>query len=97
VDVQKLKLKWAFAIPGVIRAYGQPTIVGGTAFFGTAADKVYALDAKTGCIRWVFDADAGVRSAISVGRLGDHMAAYFGDQRARFMRSIHEPAGRYGR
>ncbi len=83
VDVQKLKLKWAFAIPGVIRAYGQPTIVGGTAFFGTAADKVYALDAKTGCIRWVFDADAGVRSAISVGRLGDHMAAYFGDQRGQ--------------
>ncbi len=82
-DVPKLKLKWAFAIPGVIRAYGQPTIVGGTAYFGTAADKVYALDAKTGCIRWVFDADAGVRSAISVGHLGDHMAAYFGDLRGQ--------------
>lgn len=82
-EVPKLKLKWAFAIPGVIRAYGQPTVVGGTAFFGTAADKVYALDAKTGCIRWEFDSDAGVRSAISIGRIGDRWAAYFGDLRGQ--------------
>jgi polyvinyl alcohol dehydrogenase (cytochrome) len=82
-DVPKLKLKWAFAIPGVIRAYGQPTVVGGTAYFGTAADKVYALDAKTGCIRWAFDADAGVRSAIAVGPTKNGWAAYFGDLRGQ--------------
>jgi polyvinyl alcohol dehydrogenase (cytochrome) len=82
-DVPKLKLKWAFAIPGVIRAYGQPTVVGGTAFIGTAADKVYALDAKTGCIRWAFDADAGVRTAIAVGRVADGWVTYFGDLRGQ--------------
>ena len=82
-DVPRLKLKWAFAIPGVIRAYGQPTIVGGTAFFGTAADTVYALDARTGCVRWAFDADAGVRSTVAVARSGKGWVAYFGDLRGQ--------------
>ena len=83
-DVPKLKLKWAFAIPGVIRAYAQPTIVAGTAFLGTAADEVYALDAKTGCIRWRFGADAGVRSAIQVAEVGGQWRAFFGDLRGQF-------------
>jgi polyvinyl alcohol dehydrogenase (cytochrome) len=82
-DVPKLKLKWAFAVPGVIRVYGQPTIVAGTAFFGTASDKVYAVDAKTGCLRWGFDADAGVRTAISVAQVGGKWMAFFGDLRGQ--------------
>ena len=82
-DVPKLKLKWAFAVPGVIRVYGQPTIVGGTAFFGTASDKVFALDAKTGCIKWQFEADAGVRTAISIGQVGGKWTAFFGDLRGQ--------------
>lgn len=83
-DVPRLKLKWAFAIPGVIRAYAQPAIVAGTAFFGTAADEVYALDAQTGCIRWRFGADAGVRSAIQVAEVGGRWLAFFGDLRGQF-------------
>jgi polyvinyl alcohol dehydrogenase (cytochrome) len=82
-DVPKLKLKWAFAVPGVIRVYGQPTIVGGTAFFGTASDKVFAVDAKTGCLRWAFDAEGGVRTAISVGQIGGKWMAFFGDLRGQ--------------
>jgi polyvinyl alcohol dehydrogenase (cytochrome) len=82
-DVPKLKLKWAFAVPGVIRVYGQPTIVGGTAFFGTASDKVFAIDAKTGCLRWEFDAEAGVRTAISVGQVGGKWMACFSDLRGQ--------------
>ena len=79
-DVPKLKLKWAFGIPGVLRAYGQPTVVGGRVFIGTGARKVYALDAGSGCVYWSFDAENGVRTAISLGRLGRRWAAYFGDQ-----------------
>jgi len=44
---------------------------------------VYALDAATGCIDWMFKADAPVRSAISIGPLGARWAAYFGDQKAQ--------------
>ncbi len=82
-DVPKLKLKWAFAVPGVIRVYGQPTVIGGTAFFGTASDKVFAIDAKTGCLRWQFDAEGGVRTAISVGQVGGKWMAFFGDLRGQ--------------
>jgi len=78
----KLKLKWAFAYPGAMRAFAQPTVAGGRIFAGSDSGKVYALDAATGCIRWMFKADAPVRSAISIGPLGEKWAAFFGDQRA---------------
>jgi polyvinyl alcohol dehydrogenase (cytochrome) len=78
--VPSLKLKWAFAYPGVTRAFAQPTVVGGRVFAGSAAKKVYSLDARTGCTYWAFDADAPVRAAITIGPLEGGWAAYFGDQ-----------------
>lgn len=81
-DVPKLALKWAFGFPDVVRAYSQPAIAGGRLFVGSAAGKVYALDARSGCTHWEFSAKAPVRTAISVGPRGDGGAAlYFGDQR----------------
>lgn len=79
--VPKLKLKWAFAYPGDIIAFSQPTVVGGRIFVGSSGHGVYSLDAATGCVRWSYTADAGVRSAISIGRLGSSKtyAAFFGD------------------
>ena len=78
-DVGKLKLKWAFGFAGDIVAFAQPSVVDGRLFVGSAAGKVYALDAATGCTYWSFDAGAGVRSAITIGPGG---AAYFGDLQA---------------
>ena len=80
-DVPRLKMKWAFGFPGDIRAYAQPTVWGGRVFVGSAGGKVYALDAKTGCQRWVFDAGFGVRSAITIGEDARGTTAYFGNQR----------------
>jgi polyvinyl alcohol dehydrogenase (cytochrome) len=65
-DVPRLKLKWAFAFPGDASAFAQPTVAGGRVFVGSAGGKVYSLDAQTGCVRWVFDADFEVRPAISI-------------------------------
>jgi PQQ enzyme repeat len=59
----------------VNRAYAQPTVVGGRLFFGGTNSKVYSLDARTGCVIWVFEAGAPVRSAISIGI--DARGAYF--------------------
>jgi len=81
-DVPKLKLAWAFGFEGVNRAYAQPTIVGGRLFVGSANGKVYSLDAKTGCLIWIFEAGAPVRTAISIGIDARGWTAYFGDQRA---------------
>jgi polyvinyl alcohol dehydrogenase (cytochrome) len=79
-QVPKLKLKWAFGYSGANQAYAQPAIVGGRLFVGSVARKVYSLDAQTGCIYWIIDTDYAVRTAISVGPVGQGWAAYFGDQ-----------------
>jgi polyvinyl alcohol dehydrogenase (cytochrome) len=81
-DVPKLALKWAFGFPGVTRADGQPTVVGGRVFVGSVTRKVYSLDARTGCQYWAFDADAPVRTAVSIDVSGGNWTAYFGDGRA---------------
>ena len=66
-QVPALKLKWAFGIPDATQSRAQPAIAGGRMFFGSAPGIVYSLDAKTGCTYWTFKAQAGVRTAISVG------------------------------
>jgi polyvinyl alcohol dehydrogenase (cytochrome) len=66
-EVPRLKMKWAFGLPGVFRAYGQPAVVGGMLFVGSAAGKVYALDARSGCTYWEVSTDGPVRTAVSVG------------------------------
>jgi len=48
-DVPRLKVKWAFAMSGG----GQPTVVGDWLFMTNKSGKFYALDAHTGCVRWV--------------------------------------------
>jgi polyvinyl alcohol dehydrogenase (cytochrome) len=83
-QVPRLQLKWAFGFPGASAANAQPTIVGGLLFVGGGDRKVYALDAKSGCIRWTFATEAVVRTAISVGPISgtDQFAVFFGDVRA---------------
>ena len=82
-NIGQLRLKWAFGFPNGTSAYGQPSVVSGRVFVGADTGWVYSLDAATGCIHWSFKAEAGVRTAISVGSLRGHgkvnYAAYFGD------------------
>jgi polyvinyl alcohol dehydrogenase (cytochrome) len=86
-DVPRLKVKWAMTYIG--GRYGQPTIVGGRLFLTSSSGKLYSLDAKTGCLRWRFDAGAGVRATVVIGRLPgaspSGYAAYFGD----FQRNVY--------
>ncbi len=82
-EVPNLRLKWAFGFPGVNTAGSQPTVVGGRIVIGTRAGLVYSLDAKTGCIDWIYEAAGAVRTAIPVGPGPDGAAtAYFGDRTA---------------
>jgi polyvinyl alcohol dehydrogenase (cytochrome) len=82
-DVPRLKLKWAFGFPDDVVAYAQPSVAGGRLFVGSAGRKVYSLDPASGCIYWVFHAEAPVRNAISIGAVGAaRYAAYFGDYHA---------------
>src|ERR1700689_3635808 len=81
-QVPRLKLKWAFGFPGELNANAHPTYAGGRVFVGSPGGKVYSLSAATGCVHWYIDAGAGVRSAVSIGRVGSVIAAFFGDGRA---------------
>ena len=85
-QVPNLKLKWAFGFPGAEEVYGQPTIAGGRVFLGVDTGAVYSIDAETGCVYWSYQADAGVRTAISIGPVKGKGAAkygvYFGDIKA---------------
>ena len=81
-QVSKLKVKWAFAFPGDIQAYSQPTITGGRVFVGSPGGKVYSLDAKTGCVHWFFEAESGVRSAVTLAHVGSSSLGFFGDAKA---------------
>ncbi len=66
IDVHKLALKWAFGFEGSAVA-GQPSVVDGRLFVASAVGRVYALDARTGCTYWTFDAGAGVHTPITIG------------------------------
>ena len=82
-DVSKLKLKWAFGLPGATSGGTQPVVAGGHVYIGDAEGDLFALDAKTGCIHWHTEIEAGIRSAITLGaRNGGGLTAYFGDQAA---------------
>jgi polyvinyl alcohol dehydrogenase (cytochrome) len=87
--VPDLKLKWAFGFPGARSVWGQPAVVGGRVFLGVDTGEVYSLDAATGCVVWMFKAENGVRTAITVARVqtparanGSRYAAWFGDVKA---------------
>src|SRR5688572_23004351 len=85
-DLEKLKLKWAFAYDGATSSRVQPALAGGKLFAASDNGELHALDPKTGCTYWTFKAESGVRSALTVGpykangRSG--YAVFFGDQRA---------------
>lgn len=76
-DVPRLKLKWAFAYPGAIRARSQPAIGWGTVFVGGHDGTVYAFDLATGCLRWSSRVSAEVRTAIVPDPSSKRL--YFGD------------------
>lgn len=83
-DVPRLRLRWAFGLPDSDRARGHPTVAGGRIFLGARNGRLYALEAKSGCLVWQFKARAEVRSAVVLDRTnrrGRHVA-YFGDAKA---------------
>ena len=83
-DLPRLKVKWAFAFPGGVA--GQPAVVGGRVYFGAGGGRVYALDARTGCVHWRTEIKSGVRAAVSVGPLAGpsggagRLAVFVGDR-----------------
>ncbi len=81
VELPNLKLKWAFGFPGAARARSQPAVTQEAIFTGSQSGLFYALDTKTGCVWWTFEAEAEVRNAptISTDAKGIAKTLYIGD------------------
>jgi polyvinyl alcohol dehydrogenase (cytochrome) len=88
-QIPELELKWAFAFSGDVNAFAPPTIIDEQMFVASAGGAIYAMNAKTGCLQWHYQADGPVRSAISVAPLSvpqgevEHVL-FFGDQSGSF-------------
>ena len=81
-QVPNLKLKWAFGLAGAKQVFGEPSVVAGRVFVSDDTGAVYSLNADSGCAYWKFQAEAGVRSAVSVKLAKPSAMAYFGDLKA---------------
>jgi polyvinyl alcohol dehydrogenase (cytochrome) len=92
-QVPQLKLKWAFGFSGDVTAFAAPTIFDGVLYVGSAAGVVHAMDAKTGCLHWVFQANGPVRSAVLAAKNGARWSLLFGDQIGWFY-SLDSQTGR---
>jgi len=83
-DVPKLKLKWAFGLPGGGTASSQPSVVMGRVFVGSDNGGVYSMDASSGCFYWSFMADSPGRFAPVVGPISGHAGSTY---------AVYFPAG----
>lgn len=85
-SVGRLTLRWAFGFPGGTSAFAQPAVFGGRVFVGSDTGYVYSLDAASGCIYWSHRTQAGVRNAMTLGRVKVRGRAryvvFFGDLKA---------------
>ena len=84
--VRNLELAWAFGFAGDVNAFAPPAVLDEQLFVGSAGGSIFALNAKTGCIQWHYQADGPVRTAMVVAALGEsgRHALLFGDQAGRF-------------
>ena len=77
-DVPHLKLKWAYAVPGVNMMRSQPVVYHGRLYLGGQDGTISSLDALSGCVHWT--AQSGrARSGLVIGRAGTQDALFFGD------------------
>ena len=77
VDVPRLKLKWAFGLPGGGTASSQPSVAMGRLFVGSDSGAVYSIDAASGCLYWSFLADGPGRFAPVIGPIAGHAGSRY--------------------
>jgi polyvinyl alcohol dehydrogenase (cytochrome) len=80
-NVDKLELQWFVALPAVTDMRSQPVVAGDTVFLGGQDGRLLALDRASGCVRWRFDNDIPIRTALSLERTPDGVnTLFFADQ-----------------
>ena len=81
-DLHDVELAWAFGFPDASQVRSKPAVIDDRIIVGSAYGEVYSIDINTGCVHWVFPADAAVRGAIAIGKGPDgRQTAFFADFR----------------
>ena len=79
-DFPKLELAWALAFPDTSGLRAAPVIVGSTLFYSaTDSGRVFALDIKSGCAKWVYTGDSRLRSSIAYSEIDESPVLVFSD------------------
>ena len=86
-----MKLKWAFSMPGG----GQPLVIGEWLFMTNRGGPFYALDARTGCVRWrVSDGESRASAVITRSDVAPSgWLALLGASRTRTIRAFDAQSG----
>lgn len=85
-ELRNLEVAWAIGLPGVTTPRAAPVIVGSTVFYSAVdTGRLLALDAETGCVKWVYESATPLRSSVSLGQIDEsgRQALFFGDARAQ--------------
>lgn len=78
-ELPHITLKWAFAFKGAEQPRSLPAITRDAIFVGSQEGALWALDRKTGCAYWHYEARKKIRSAVSVVDMEDRSRVFFGD------------------
>ena len=89
---EALELQWAFGVPGVSEMRAQPAVTNTTIYLPTVSGKLYALERRSGCIRWIYQAERPLRTAATLGKAGKRPALFVGDQGA-FIHAVDAKTG----
>jgi polyvinyl alcohol dehydrogenase (cytochrome) len=69
-DFAKLELAWAVGLPQTPTMRSQPVVVGDTVFVAaTDSGRLFALSARSGCLKWQFESSVPLRSSLSYGEI----------------------------
>lgn len=66
-NVNYLVLDWVFALDEGSSPHSYPLITEDTVFIGTDSANLYALAKRSGCVRWIYEADSPIRTGIVSG------------------------------
>ena len=82
-NVGRLELLWSVALPAVTSMRSQPVVAGDTVFLGSKGAHLFALDRRSGCVRWSFATEAPIHSAVTLDRMSDGVSTlFFADEKA---------------
>ena len=84
-NASRMELKWGLAFPRATQMRSQPVLVGDTLFIAVyELQRIYALDADSGCVKWEFAADMPARSHLGYAEVDGRGLLWLGDVGANF-------------